>query len=684
MMKRSRSAGLFVFAVFLAVATISGQQPAQTAQAVPGELLVRFRPQLTETGRGAARATARVSRIRQFSQLNIEHVRVAPGTATASAIVALRSNPYVLSADPNYVRRLVASAPPNDPFWLSDSLWGLQRIMAQTAWTNFPITGPAVVVADIDTGVNYGHPDLAASMWRNPAETPGNGVDDDGNGYVDDVYGIDTVNRDSDPMDDNGHGTHVAGTIAATGNNGIGIVGVNAQARVLACKFLDETGTGSDADAIACFNYVVALKKRGVNLRVTSNSWGSPRSGSVPQALQSAIDAAGAAGILNVFAAGNEGTNTDVAPFDPASLPLDHIVSVAASDGTDNRPPFSNYGPTSVDLAAPGVSILSTYGNGYAYLSGTSMAAPHVAGSASFLFAVRPALNVSDVKALLLGNVDRLGNWSGIVSSGGRLNLFGAGLAAYGNVGPTVAITSPADNSTVTAGAPLIVSADASDPDGHVVSVAFFADGVPLGTDTAEPYAVSWSNPTPGSHVLTAVATDNAISATTSRAVTITAAAFGPSPDGTVLPPASQIVDAQGGVWTIGPGQLILRDGQSAASGYGSQILWSNGSIFVFGDHSWWRWSGNGWTNVGGAPGGSTGASPNGTAVPPAPEIVDAQGNVWTIGGNRTILRNAQHASGGYGTEILWLNGDIYVFGADIRWYVWTGAAWKDIGASHP
>jgi subtilisin family serine protease len=675
MMKRSGLSIFLVVGLLAGIRTIVGQQPAAAA-VVPDELLVRFRPQLPETARGAARATARASRIQQFSQLDIEHLRVAPGMTTERAIAALRSNPDVAFAEPNYVRQAVASAPPNDPYWLSDSLWGLQRIMAQTAWTNFPINGAPVVVADIDTGVNYGHPDLAGSMWRNPGETPGNGVDDDGNGYVDDVYGIDTLNRDSNPIDDNGHGTHVAGTIAATANNGIGVVGVNGQARILACKFLDAAGSGSDAGAVACFNYVVAMKKRGVNVRVTSNSWGSPRSGSIPQALLSAIDAAGAVGILNVFAAGNKGTNNDVTPFDPASLPLDHIVSVAASDAGDSRASFSNYGAVSVDLAAPGVSIVSTYGSGYGYLSGTSMAAPHISGAASFLFAVRAALSPTDVKTLLLSSVDRLGNWDGIVASGGRLNLFGAGLAAYGNVASPNGSTVPPlaqivddQGSVWTLGANQLVLRNGQHAAGGYGSRIVWTDSTiyVLGTDG------NWWRWTGGGW--------------TNVGATQPGGGGGnaTSPDGTVVPPASQIVDAQGAVWTIGAGQTILRNGQHAAAGYGSQILWTNSAIYVFGtDGNWWKWTGGGWTNVGGTPGGGPGTSPNGTTVPPASQIVDAQGGVWTIGGSQMILRNGQLAASGYGSQILWLNGAIYVFGTDSNWYRWTSAGWNNVGPAHP
>ena len=258
---------------------------------------------------------------------------------------------------PNFVRTAISVAP-NDPFWMTGQLWGLEKIRANAVWNDFSTGDSSVVIADIDSGVDYTHPDLAPNMWRNPAEVPGNNSDDDNNGYVDDVVGIDVIDANEtrggpeDPMDDHGHGTHVAGTIAGVGNNGAGVAGVTWNSKILACKFLDSNGNGTDAGAIGCFDYIVALKRRGVNIRVSNNSWGSA-AGPAP-ALQWAIDVAGAAGILNVFAAGNDQADNDAAPSSPSSLPSPSIIAVAASDGSDNRASFSNFGATMVDLAAPG------------------------------------------------------------------------------------------------------------------------------------------------------------------------------------------------------------------------------------------------------------------------------------------------------------------------------------------
>ena len=420
-------------ALWLQRAPLLGQQPAapRPAAAVPGEILVRFRTSASQAQRQDATRAVAGTTIRRFDRLGIHHVRLPAGLSAATAATVLGADPDVLAVQPNYLRHIDAPSPPNDPYWVDGTLWGLAKIQAPAVWSSFSTGSSNVVIADIDTGIDYLHPDLAANMWRNPGEIPGNGVDDDGNGYVDDVYGIDTYNHDSDPADDNGHGTHVAGTIAAVGNNGIGVVGVNWTARVLACKFMDGHGNGPDSAAIECFEYVTALRNRGVNVAVTNNSWGDFRDPAAPfpQVLKSAMDGAGDAGMLNVVAAGNNATNTEVYPFDPASFTSPTILTVAASDSADQRASFSNYGPISVDLAAPGVGILSTYSGIYAGNSGTSMATPHVSGAAALLLAQQPGLSPATLKSLLLTNVDPLPQWSGVVASGGRLNVYKASLA---------------------------------------------------------------------------------------------------------------------------------------------------------------------------------------------------------------------------------------------------------------
>ena len=303
---------------------MSGARPgAQGRATASAELLIKFKPGVTSGQRQAALVRAGATVRKRFARTGIDHVVLPTGADPMLAASMLQGDAAVLYAQPNYVRRAVSAGSPNDPAWLGNSLWGLARIKAPSAWAAFPSAAREVVVAVIDSGVNYRHPDLAGSAWINRGEIAGNGMDDDGNGYVDDVYGIDTLNRDTDPMDDNGHGTHVAGTIGAQGDNGIGALGVAWSPQVIACKFLDATGTGTDAAAIDCFEYLIDLKvNRGVNIRLTNNSWGSLRNPSAPfpYALMDAIDSAGQAGILSVFAAGNDNLNDDATPFDPASF----------------------------------------------------------------------------------------------------------------------------------------------------------------------------------------------------------------------------------------------------------------------------------------------------------------------------------------------------------------------------
>ena len=559
-MKKWSVASALVAAFWLVFTGVRAQQSAGAdSRYVPGEILVKFSAATNQLQRDNMLRNRLATRIRRFDHVGIEHLRLPQGVSVEDALAAFRRMPGVELAEPNYRRHIIQnppSPPPNDPFWLDGSLWGMQQIHAQDVWTNFTTGDGSVIVASIDTGVNYNHPDLAPNMWRNPLEIPGNGIDDDGDGYVDDVYGIDTANHDGNPMDDQGHGTHTSGTIAAVGNNNLGVVGVSWNTKILACKFLDSSGSGTDAGAIECFNYITLLRNRGENIRVSSNSWGQDRgSDPIDAVLVSAIDAAGNAGIINIFGAGNDGTNNDVAPFDPASYPSPSIVAVASSDATDHRSYFSNYGATSVDLAAPGEDILSTYlGNGYESLSGTSMATPHVAGVAAVLAQMNPGLTVAEIKQMLIDNVDQLPAWNGRVVSGGRLNAFKAASAVTPstNQPPSVAITSPVEGATAKEPATVTVSADASDSDGTIQRVVFYANGAPIGAVTSAPYTITWLNVPAGAYTLTAIATDNQFGTTTSAPVHIVILANSPPvvsianpvEGSTYTSPASVTIDA--------------------------------------------------------------------------------------------------------------------------------------------
>ena len=399
---------------------------------IPGEWVVRLAPSTLSRVRSVADAaaylaTTGVEVVRGLGLPGQILVRGPAAAAGADVTARLRNVAGVSYVSANAALRMAAT--PDDPSYRQ--LYGLDNtgqtggtpgadIDAARAW-DVTTGSRATVVGVVDTGIDWTHPDLAPNVWTNPGEIAGNGIDDDANGFVDDVHGFDFVNRDGDPMDDHGHGSHVSGTIGAAGNNGVGVVGVNWDVSLMGLKFLDDTGSGSNAAAIEAINYATMMRSRyGVNVRVLNNSWGG---GGFDPGLLDAINASGAAGILFVAAAGNAGADADRAPGYPAAYDAPNVVSVAATDHRDALAGFSNYGAASVDLAAPGVAILSTVpGGGYATFSGTSMATPHVAGAAALALSVDPGLGVAGLKSLLLATVDPLPSLAGKTVTGGRLN----------------------------------------------------------------------------------------------------------------------------------------------------------------------------------------------------------------------------------------------------------------------
>jgi subtilisin family serine protease len=340
------------------------------------------------------------------------------------------ANPRVdLTCEANSI--VEANIVPNDTQY--GALYGMTRISAPSAW-DISTGSTSVTVAVVDTGIDYNHPDLVDNIGTNSREVPNNGVDDDGNGYVDDYYGYDFSNNDSNPIDDHYHGTHCAGTVGAKGNNGRGVAGVAWTVKLLPVKVLNSSGSGTSASVAAGITYAV---RRGA--KVVSLSLGSP---SYSSTIENAVITARNAGVLVVAAAGNDSQNTDVYPNYPSALTQDNILAVAASTSSDSFAYFSNYGATSVDLAAPGDSILSTYISGqYAYASGTSMATPHVAGMAALLLAVNPNLSYSSLRSILIGTVDTIPSMTGKLVSGGRANLYKAVLQAQSGQTPTPVVT---------------------------------------------------------------------------------------------------------------------------------------------------------------------------------------------------------------------------------------------------
>ena len=344
----------------------------------------------------------------------------------ALAILARRSD-AIDYVEPIYVVHAFENIP-NDPQY--GALYGMPQIRANLAWDEH--TGDQdFVIAIIDTGLDYNHQDITGNAWTNPGEIQGNGQDDDGNGYVDDIHGYDFSNNDSDPYDDNSHGTHCGGTIGGQGNNGVGVVGVNWNCRLVGVKFLSGGGSGSTEGAIASVQYCAANQ-----FKVSNNSWGG---GGFSQSLYDGIQNAGDQfGHVFVAAAGNSGSNG--ASY-PAAYDCTNIISVAASDSNENRASFSQYHAIEVDLAAPGVDVVSSVpGNGYDSYSGTSMATPHVAGGVGLVYSVMGESSAEEIIDLILSTVRPVSAWNGLTATGGILDVNAALEGSF--LGPRFELTS--------------------------------------------------------------------------------------------------------------------------------------------------------------------------------------------------------------------------------------------------
>ncbi|GIU32273.1 collagenolytic serine protease [Shewanella colwelliana] len=409
---------------------------------VKDSLIVVYKDNATKSERASAQRLVRGS-IRdmnadgvddRFSNLlngKLARLSLRAGSDIEQAIKVISRHPAVKYAEPNYV--IKAAGTPDDPDFVS--LWGMNNtgqdggtadadIDAVEAW-DVTTGDSSVVIGVIDTGVDYNHPDLQGNIWTNPNEIPANGIDDDGNGVVDDIHGFSAVNNSGDPMDGNGHGTHVSGTIGAKGNNGVGVVGVNWDVTIVGCQFLDAGGSGSTEGAIACIDYMTDLKvNHNVDIKATNNSWGG---GGFSQALKDSIESAGEAGILFFAAAGNDAVDNDANPHYPSSYDSDVVMSIASTDRNDNMSGFSQWGMTSVDMGAPGSAILSTTpGNNYATYSGTSMATPHMTGAAALVWSINPDLSPVEMKQLLMDSGDSNADLTGKTVAGTRLNVANA------------------------------------------------------------------------------------------------------------------------------------------------------------------------------------------------------------------------------------------------------------------
>ena len=399
---------------------------------VDGQYLIKFSNNQTQSSVSQAQAQLGLQLLENNDRSGSVLMQTVDGEDLDSkSIKDLVASGVVEYIEPNYIVSINQQLP-NDT--LFTQLWGLHNNAQTGGSNNIDIDAPEawgittgssnVVVGVVDTGVNYLHPDLIANIWHNPLEIPNNNVDDDLNGVIDDVHGYNALENNGNPLDDNGHGSHCAGTIAAVGDNSIGVVGTSWNTKILPLKFLDSSGFGSIQDAIKAIEYAIDLKRRGVNIKVLSNSWGGS---GYSQALEDTVAAAEAEGILFVAAAGNSSNDNDFVPTYPANFDLGSVLSVAALDHHGNLASFSNYGPTTVHLAAPGVNILSTHlGANYETFSGTSMATPHVSGVAALLASTEPSLSAALVHDRIVSTIKPLAGLNGLLRSPGIVSAINA------------------------------------------------------------------------------------------------------------------------------------------------------------------------------------------------------------------------------------------------------------------
>ncbi|MBI5086457.1 MAG: S8 family serine peptidase [Acidobacteria bacterium] len=566
-MKRHRRATMLALVsvtLFAPLATGQSHEVVDGKRAAAREVLLRVRP-------GASNALAAILRASDAPSAveagGTGLLRIKSNSQNVTALLKnLKLNPDIDLVEPNYIVQTTATLP-NDPSFTT--LWGMKNtgqaiggvagmptadIDAARAW-DITTGTRAAAVGIVDTGIAYDHPDLAANVWTAPAAfsvTIGGVVVNCAAG----THGFNAITKTCDPYDDHSHGSHVAGTIGAAGNNTAGVTGVNWQTSLVGLKFLSSTGSGSIGDAINAIEFAVQLKQKGLaNIRVLNNSWGGA---GFSQALLDQINRAAAYDILTVAAAGNAGTDNDVTPFYPASYKASSVIAVAATDNLDVKASFSNYGAASVHLGAPGVNIFSSMlAGGYGYKSGTSMASPHVAGAAALVLA-KCSLGVDALKSSLLNTVQPLATLTGKSVTGGRLNVYQALNSCAAIPAPDFSLALSPLSGTLTQGGGLSTTLSISPSNGFSAPVILSAAGLPTGAS-----ATFSTNPASGSATVslsTAASTPsgtylvliNGISGTISRVATYTLTVQpAPSFTLTVSPSPISVVRGQSGAYKV-------------------------------------------------------------------------------------------------------------------------------------
>ena len=410
----------FVFLIMLWLAIGSELSAGENKSYIEGEVLIQLRQQdYAVTDKRARTLKALDVDVIKNLKNNVYLVKLSKDDSVVSVTRRLGEYPDVEFAEPNY-RRYITSVIPNDP--LFDSQWAHENIQSGDAW-EIQKGNESIIVALGDSGVDYTHKDLKDNVWTNDEEDwkasgPGyNGIDDDGDGYIDNYFGINAITGSGDPMDDEGHGTHVAGIVGAEGNNSVGISGVNWHVSVMGVKFITIDGSGSIADEIEAIQFATSKGAKIFNMSFSGSYFSEIERYAIANAKE----------VLFITAAGNERTDNDDMPSYPANYDLPNIISVAASNQSDDLAYFSNQGKNTVSVAAPGVSILSTLpGDDYGSLSGTSMATGYVTGLAALILAKSPYTSVANLKDRILRTVDTNANLQGKILTGGRINAYRA------------------------------------------------------------------------------------------------------------------------------------------------------------------------------------------------------------------------------------------------------------------